>query len=110
MSSTRDRQVTKRTAFYGSVAAALEVGISLRQLYYWVEVLHAVQPSNHKHGERMFRRFTAEDVARLVAVKRLLTDGYTLRAAILRVSRAPSRREPGRLTRRARPAAGRRAL
>ena len=67
---------------YGSVAAAMEVGISLRQLYYWVEVLHAVRPQNHQHGARIFRRFTARDLARLRAIKRLVDRGYTLRAAV----------------------------
>lgn len=71
-----------RKPLYGSVAAAMEVGISLRQLYYWVEVLHAVHPENHPHGLRVFRRFTAQDLARLRAVKRLLERGYTLRAAV----------------------------
>ena len=67
---------------YGSVAAAMEVGISLRQLYYWVEVLHAVRPQNHQHGARIFSRFTVRDLARLRAIKRLVDRGYTLRAAV----------------------------
>lgn len=71
---------------YGSVAAAMEVGISLRQLYYWVEVLHAVQPENHQHGTRIFRRFTGQDLARLRAIKRFVERGYTIRAAIRLVS------------------------
>ena len=29
---------------FGSIAVAKEVGISLRQLYYWVHVLRIVQP------------------------------------------------------------------
>ena len=67
---------------YGSVATAMEVGISLRQLYYWVEVLHAVRPQNHQHGVRMFSRFTAQDVTHLRAIKRFVDRGYTLRAAV----------------------------
>lgn len=67
---------------YGSVATAMEVGISLRQLYYWVEVLHAVRPQNHPHGARMFSRFTARDITSLRAIKRLVDRGYTLRAAV----------------------------
>ncbi len=69
---------------YGSVATAMEVGISLRQLYYWVEVLHAVRPENAQHGMRVFRRFTAQDVRRLRAIKRSVESGYTLRTAIRR--------------------------
>ena len=74
--------MVKEKAFYGSVAVAMEVGISLRQLYYWVEVLHVVRPANHPHGARIFRRFTARDVTTLRTVKRLLERGYTLRASI----------------------------
>ena len=78
---------TKRKLLYGSVATALEVGISLRQLYYWVEVLKAVQPQNHQHGVRVFRRFTADDVMQLRKIKRFLEDGYTLRAAVQLIKR-----------------------
>lgn len=64
-----------------SIATAKAVGISLRQLYYWVEVLHVVRPQLHQHGRRHFRAFSAQDIRTLKAVKRLLTHGYTLRAA-----------------------------
>ena len=60
----------------------MEVGISLRQLYYWVEVLRVVRPANHQHGARIFRRFTEHDVTTLKHVKRLLERGYTLRTSI----------------------------
>lgn len=70
---------------YGSIAAAREVGISLRQLYYWVDILHVVQPQVHQHGTRSFRRFTVGDVERLRRMQRLLKQGYTLRASLKRV-------------------------
>lgn len=66
---------------YGSIAAAKEAGLSLRQLYYWVEVLHIVTPRMQPHGRRVFRAFTHRDVQQLKAVKRLLSRGYTLQAA-----------------------------
>ncbi len=78
---------TKNRPFYGSVGAALDVGISLRQLYYWVEVLHAVRPQNHRHGKRIFRRFTPDDVTQLRAIKMFVEEGYTLRTAIRLASR-----------------------
>ena len=78
---------TAHKPLYGSVDTALELGISLRQLYYWVEVLHAVHPEHHRHGRRMFRRFTPHDVAKLRAIKQLIEEGYTLRTAIQRASR-----------------------
>lgn len=72
----------KDRPLYGSVATAMEVGISLRQLYYWVEVLHAVRPENQQHGGRIFRRFTTHDITHLRTIKRFLERGYTLRAAV----------------------------
>ena len=74
---------------YGSSAAAREAGISLRQLYYWVNVLRAVAPQAHAHGGRMFRRFTVVDVQRLRRMQRLIARGYALRAAV-RFVRGPS--------------------
>ena len=70
---------------YGSIAAAQEAGLSLRQLYYWVEVLRVVTPRMQPHGKRTFRAFTRRDVQRLKAVKRLLARGYTLQAAARKV-------------------------
>ena len=89
--------MAKHKPLYGSVAAAMELGISLRQLYYWVEVLHAVRPENHQHGMRIFRRFTAHDMTRLGAIKRFVERGYTLRASIRLVNN-----RSGRLARHAR--------
>lgn len=67
---------------YGSIAAAKEVGISLRQLYYWVDVLQVVRPQLRACGTRQFRRFTTADLSRLKAVCKLVERGYTLRAAV----------------------------
>ncbi len=67
---------------YGSIAAAKEVGVSLRQLYYWVDVLHVVEPQVWQHGTRKFRRFTAIDVRTLKDMRRLVDRGYTLQAAV----------------------------
>jgi DNA-binding transcriptional MerR regulator len=72
---------------YGSVATARRVGISLRQLYYWVNVLRAVRPEVRRHGRRRFRHFTDRDLRTLRAIARLLDRGYTLRAAILAARR-----------------------
>ena len=71
-------------AIYGAVGVAKELGISLRQLNYWVDVLKAVRPAVRQHGSRAFRRFTASDLGRLKTVRRFVDQGYTLRAAIKR--------------------------
>ena len=67
--------------WYGSVAAAKEVGISLRQCYYWVDVLRIVRPRIQQCGMRRFRRFTAADLGVLRGVKESVAQGYTLQAA-----------------------------
>ena len=71
---------------YGSIVVAKLVGISLRQLYYWVNVLHVVHPQVDVHGCRAFRRFTEADVARLRTMKSHVDEGYTVRAAAMLVS------------------------
>lgn len=67
---------------YGSIAVAKAVGISLRQLYYWVEALDAVQPQIRQYGTRSFRRFSSRDLQQLKMVQHLIGQGYTHRAAV----------------------------
>ena len=76
---------------YGSCAAAKEVGISLRQLYYWVNTLRVVQPQTRPCGCRTFRRFTAADLERLTKVRRLVERGYMLKAAVRMVTNGSAR-------------------
>jgi len=73
---------------YGSIAAAKAVGISLRQLYYWVSVQRVVHPRVRQRGMRRFRYFTSRDLKTLQAVQRLIEHGYTLQAAV-RMARGP---------------------
>lgn len=70
----------------GSIAAAREVGISLRQLYYWVDILQVVRPQLCQHGIRRFRRFSPQDMQQLKSLRRLVDQGYTLRAAAKRLT------------------------
>lgn len=76
------KAAARETSRVGSGATAKAVGISLRQLDYWVHVLHVVHPRLQSHGRRRFRAFSAPDLRMLNAVKRLLGAGYTLRAAV----------------------------
>lgn len=71
---------------YGSIATAKEVGISIRQLYHWVDDIHVVRPHLWQHGQRKFRRFDSQDVARLRAMKKKVDEGYTLTAAVKMVN------------------------
>jgi len=75
---------------YGSIEAARETGLSLRQLYYWVDVLHVVQPRMRQSGMRAFRRFTAEDLRVLREMRTLVQRGYTVQAAVRMVRPAGS--------------------
>ena len=74
--------MNKSSELYGSLAAAKAAGISLRQLYYWVNVLHVVKPQDHPHGLRSFRRFTVADIKQLKAMNDLVVRGFTVRAAV----------------------------
>ena len=74
------------TQWYGSSAAAREIGISLRQLYYWVDVLGIVRPRIQQCGIRRFRRFTAAELGVLRSVKESVAQGYTLQAAVRRAN------------------------
>lgn len=69
------------TELFGSIRAAKQIGISIRQLYHWVDTLRIVNPRIKKHGIRQFRHFTSEDLVVLANVKQLVERGYTLRAA-----------------------------
>ena len=71
--------------YFGSIETAKDVGISLRQLYHWVDVLKVVQPAVHAHGKRTYRRFTSQDVAALRRMNAFVEEGYTPRAAVKRV-------------------------
>jgi DNA-binding transcriptional MerR regulator len=68
-------------SLFGSIAAAKAAGISLRQLYYWVDVLRVVAPQERQHGIRTFRRFTEADLKLLKDMRDLVKRGYTLQAA-----------------------------
>ena len=74
------------TQWYGSSAAAREIGISLRQLYYWVDVLGIIRPRTQQCGIRRFRRFTAAELEVLRGVKESVAQGYTLQAAVRRAN------------------------
>jgi hypothetical protein len=71
--------------YFGSIETAKDVGISLRQLYHWVDALRVVRPAVHAHGKRAFRRFTNQDLSTLRKMNSLVEEDYTPRAAVRRV-------------------------
>lgn len=66
---------------YGSIEAAKRAGISLRQLYHWVDDLGVVRPKVWQYGQRRFRRFRDRDIQKLKEMKDYVEWGYTLPAA-----------------------------
>lgn len=68
----------------GSCKVAKKTNISLERLKYW-ERLGAIKPKHAKckHGMRKFRRYSQEDVLRIIGIKELIEkEGYSLRGAI----------------------------
>ncbi|MFQ5455096.1 MAG: MerR family transcriptional regulator [Nitrospirota bacterium] len=65
---------------YGTGEACRLVGISQRQLEYWV-LIGVVKPDIHPHGSRFFKRFTKKDIEILTYVKRLTDEGFLVSKA-----------------------------
>lgn len=80
----------KKVHWFGSTAVTRELGISLRQLYYW-ELKGVVHPRVITKGSRAFKRFSLEDVEMLRRVKAYLDEGYTLSSAVERAQQALKR-------------------
>ncbi|MBI2870437.1 MAG: MerR family transcriptional regulator [Candidatus Omnitrophica bacterium] len=58
------------------------VGISPERLYYW-ERMGIVAPKHVRHGIRIFREYSRDDMKRALYVKNLVdTEGYRLERAI----------------------------
>jgi DNA-binding transcriptional MerR regulator len=70
---------------YGSAATAKQLGISLRQLYYWINVFKIVEPVRIQHGKKEYWRFTTQDVNTLRQMRDLIEFGYMVKAAAVAV-------------------------
>jgi DNA-binding transcriptional MerR regulator len=70
---------------YGSVEVAAKLGISLRQLYHWINMFRVVKPVPVRHGKREYWRFTAQHVNTLRQMRDLVEFGYTVKAAAIAV-------------------------
>lgn len=66
---------------YGSIEAAKLLGISLRQLYHWVDDLHVIEPNVERHGIRTFRRYSPGHLQKLSRMRDLVHWGYNLQTA-----------------------------
>lgn len=77
-------QINIEDATYGTNEVCRLVGISSRQLEYWV-LIGVVKPKFHPHGARLFKRFSEKDIQILKQVKGLTDEGFLLRKAAEKV-------------------------
>ena len=77
---------------YGAKEICRLVGISHRQLDYWV-LIGVVNPYLERHGAKLFRRFSQQDVQMLQQVKQLIDEGVVISRAAERVRRDMVHRE-----------------
>ena len=65
---------------YGPNEVCRRVGLSARQLEYWV-LIGVVTPVTEQHGTKQFRRFTEQDVRVLKRVKAMTDEGFLVSRA-----------------------------
>jgi DNA-binding transcriptional MerR regulator len=65
---------------YGPNEVCRRVGLSARQLEYWV-LIGVVAPVTERHGTKQFRRFTEQDVRVLKRVKAMTDEGFLVSRA-----------------------------
>jgi hypothetical protein len=71
---------------YGAKEICQAVGISHRQLDYWV-LIGVVTPQLERHGVKLFRRFSQQDLTTLRRIKELIDEGVVVSRAAERVHR-----------------------
>lgn len=71
---------------FGAKEVCRSVGISHRQLDYWV-LIGVVTPRLERHGAKQFRRFSRQDVTMLQRIKKLTDEGVVVSRAAERVRR-----------------------
>ena len=71
---------------YGAKEICRLVGISHRQLDYWV-LIGVVKPYQERHGAKLFRRFSEQDLRLLQRIKQLTDEGVVISRAAERVRR-----------------------
>jgi DNA-binding transcriptional MerR regulator len=69
---------------YGTTQVCRQVGITSRQLEYWI-LIGIVSPQLEQHGLKFFKRFTELDVEVLKQVKLLTDEGFLVSRALEKV-------------------------
>ena len=72
------------TVMYGTKEVCDLVGVSARQLEYWV-LIGVVYPIMEPHGSKIFKKFTEQDVRILKEVKSLTDEGVLVSRAAKKV-------------------------
>jgi DNA-binding transcriptional MerR regulator len=70
----------RSAVLYGANEVCKRVGLSPRQLEYWV-LIGVVQPMCERHGMKIFRRFSEQDVRVLKRVKVMTDEGFLVSRA-----------------------------
>jgi len=70
----------RSAVLYGANEVCKRVGLSPRQLEYWV-LIGVVQPMSERHGMKIFRRFSEQDVRVLKRVKAMTDEGFLVSRA-----------------------------
>lgn len=71
---------------YGSAEVCQLIGISHRQLEYWI-LIGVITPITDQHGAKAFKRFTEDDLWILKRVKELTDEGFLVSRAIEKLKR-----------------------
>ncbi|HEY5594018.1 MAG TPA: MerR family transcriptional regulator [Nitrospiria bacterium] len=71
---------------YGTADACRMVGITLRQLDYWI-LIGIVTPYLERHGVKFFKRLCEQDIEILRQVKTLTDEGFLVSRALEKVKR-----------------------
>lgn len=105
-SELKNKANTQNPHPFGAKEVCQAVGISHRQLDYWV-LIGVVTPHLERHGAKLFRRFSRHDVAILQRIKELIDEGVVVSRAAERVHREMGREmaAAGEVTRSGGPAA-----
>jgi DNA-binding transcriptional MerR regulator len=73
-----------KTEQHGTAEVCRQVGISLRQLEYWI-LIGIVLPRLEPHGLKFFKRFNENDIEILKQVKLLTDEGFLVSRALEKV-------------------------
>jgi len=74
------------TESFGTAEVCRQVGISLRQLEYWI-LIGIVTPRLEQHGLKNFKRFNDLDIEVLKQVKLLTDEGFLVSRALDKVKK-----------------------